>query len=472
ALWRRSLCEGFYVRITLAVAFLFMTIGVVAKNGGLHGIGLWLQRFVRGPRSAQLCALASGLLLFFDDYGNRLVVGATMRSLCDAARVSREKLAYIVDSTASSVAGISLASSWITYEISQYQPMLTQIVNPDGTAYSAQQAFAAFADAIPFRFYCLFAMALVFLVAVLRRDFGPMLRAERRARREHKPFADGARLMVAADAGATEPGAGTPSRAINAVLPLLVLVLGALGMIGMIGAAGRDETLLWASIASLITAVLLTLGQRILPLGQITAVALRSTKALGLAVGILFFAWSFGHVCKDLGTGSFLTAIARGSMNAIALPLVLFLLAALIAFTTGTSFGTMAILVPNVVVLAHQIGTDTAFAGSAAAGGTALVLLCIGAVLEGSIFGLHCSPISDTTLLSSLGTQCDHLAHVTTQIPYALLAMATSVLCGYLPMVWLGPSWWPFSLAAGVAVMVTALLWFGRDPQHTATSTA
>jgi len=490
AFWQRSICDDLYVRITLFVVFLFMAIGVMTRNGGVHGMVRWLQRRVTGPLSAQLCAFGTGLLIFFDDYTNCLIAGTTMRPLCDASRVSREKLAYLVDSTAAPIAGISVFSTWIAYEVSMFSTPLTLVTRPDGTPYTQADGYAVFLDTLPFRFYCLFTLLLVFLVIVLRRDFGPMLGAERRARQLGKPFADDARPLVAASGISHEPAAGVPWRAMNALLPLAVLIVGTLGIMlaqGAMSDAPRptepgfsaqlrfllahsqsDWALLIASSAAWSTTVLLSLGQRLLTLREVLLVSLRATRALGLAFGILFLAWSLGHICKDLGTSFFLTAGARGAMSAQLLPIVLFLIAGLIAFATGTSFGTMAILLPNVVVLAHQLGTDAAFTGSAAVGGTALMLLSIGAVLEGSIFGDHCSPISDTTVLSSIGSQCDHLAHVQTQMPYALLAFATAASCGYVPMVLFGPQWWPLSFVAGAGVMTAFLLVFGRNADRPA----
>lgn len=488
ALWRRSLCEDLYLRITLFVVFLFMTIGVISRNGGVHGLVDHLQRRVRGPVSAQLCTFAAGLAVFFDDYTNCLLVGTTMRPLTDRCRVSREKLAYIVDSTAAPVAGLSVFSTWVTYEISQYRAPLALVTRSDGTPYTPDDAFEVFLASLPFRCYCLFALVLVGLVIVMRRDFGPMLTAERRARLHGKPLADDARPMVAIGGRHAEPPASTPRRARHAVLPLAVLVLGTIAMMlalglghGLLLPAGTgagerlrtilanarsDLALLAASVAAFATAVLLSRRQQLLTWRQIVGCSLAATRALWLAFGILFLAWSLGHLCGDLGTSFYLTAAARGSMTAVALPLLLFGLAGAIAFATGTSFGTMAILLPNVVVLAHQVGADAAFGGSAAIGGPALMLLCIGAVLEGSIFGDHCSPISDTTVLSSIGTQCDLVAHVTTQLPYALLAFAASALCGYLPLVLLGPHVWPWCLVSGVLVLALVLRLFGRDPDR------
>ncbi|MBL9078630.1 MAG: Na+/H+ antiporter NhaC family protein [Planctomycetes bacterium] len=493
ALWQRSVLEDFYLHITLFVALLFMTVGVVTRNGGIHGLVGRLQRHVRGPVSAQLCTFVCGILIFFDDYTNCLLCGTAMRPLTDRRRVSREKLAYIVDSTAAPVAGLSVFSTWVVYEMSQYRLPLTQVTRENGTPYTANDTFEVFLESLPFRYYSLFALGLVVLVAVLRRDFGPMLAAERRARQSGPVQAVHAHGVVDVDQAVLRPEPQTPQRARNAVLPFLVLVFGTLGAMlwnglaappsalplatfgdrvrHLLAHAHSDLALLWASLAAYGTAVALTLGQRLMRPADIALTSLRSTKALYTAVGVLFCAWSLGHVCHDLGTSMFLATLVRDTLSPAALPIVLFATAGTIAFATGTSFGTMAILLPNVVVLAHELGTDGAFLGDPASGGPWLMLLCIAAVLEGSIFGDHCSPISDTTVLSSLGAQCDHLAHVTTQLPYALLASAATVLFGYLPMVTLGPGWWPLALLAGLSAMAAFLLLVGRRAEAPVTST-
>ncbi len=480
ALWRRSVLGDFYLRITLFVVFLFMTVGLITRNGGVLGLVALLQRRVRGPVSAQLCSWLAGIAVFFDDYTNCLLVGSTMRPLCDASRVSREKLAYIVDSTAAPVAGVSVFSTWVLFEMSTYRAPLALVTRPDGTPYVPDDAFAVFVATLPFRCYCWFALVLVVLVAVTRRDFGPMLAAERRARAGHGPAPAAAAMSTTGIATGAAP---SPAR--NALLPLAVLVLGTIGgmlALGLLATramppaatttaalqrvlanAHSDVALLGASIAAWLAAIGLSLGQRLLSPRDVLRTCAAATKTLWLPFGILFLAWSIGHLCKDLGTSLWLTAAARDALSAAALPVLLFLVSGAIAFATGTSFGTMAILLPNVVVLAHEVGTATAFTGDPTAGGTALMLLCIGAVLEGSIFGDHCSPISDTTVLSSLGSGCGLLAHVVTQLPYALLAFAVSMLCGYLPLVLLGPHVWPLCLAAGVVALAAVLRLVGRD---------
>ncbi len=486
ALWQRSIGEDFYLRITLFVMFLFMTIGVVTRNGGIHGLVVRLQRQIRGPVSAQLVTFVCGLLIFFDDYSNCLLTGTTMRPLTDQRRVSREKLAYLVDSTAAPVAGLSVFSTWVVYEMSQYRLPLAQVTRADGTPYTSNDTFEVFLASLPFRYYSLFALGLCLLVVLLRRDFGPMLVAERRARRAGAIPAAGTGGLVDVGAAVLRPEAGTPLRACNALVPFLVLVGGTIGLLVWQGlAAGplpgppaafgdrlrhllaharSDQALFWAACAAYSTALTMTLAQRLLRPAEVLLTSLRATKALVAPIGILFLAWTLGHVCHELGTSIFLTALVQDAVSPTVLPLSLFAIAGAIAFATGTSFGTMAILLPNVVVLAHEVGTAGAFTGDPAAGGPALMLLCIAAVLEGAIFGDHCSPISDTTVLSSLGTQCDHLAHVATQLPYALLGAITSLVCGYVPMVTLGPSWWPLALVFGLGAMALFLLLVGRDP--------
>lgn len=490
ALWDRSIGEDFYLRITAFVVFLFMTIGIITRNGGVHGLVLRLQRIVRGPTSAQISTVACGTAVFFDDYTNCLLVGTTMRPLTDKARVAREKLAYLVDSTAAPIAGLSVFSTWVVYEMSQYRAPLTMVTKPDGTLYVATDTFSVFLDSLPFRFYSWFALLLVVMVVVTRRDFGPMLKAERRARHLNQPLDPSHRPMAAVDERIATPAEETPRRARNAIVPLVILVAGTIGLMlyqgwsavqgdpaaaalpfgawlrTVLANAQSDVALLYASIGAWVTAMLMSAVQRLLSWRTMLVTSLLSTRALYIAFGILFLAWSLGHICGDLGTSFFLTAAAREAMTAAALPLLLFFVAGAISFATGTSFGTMAILLPNVVVLAHQLGTDAAFGGDPAIGGTALMLLSIGAVLEGAIFGDHCSPISDTTVLSSLGAQCDLLAHVTTQLPYALLAMTASAVCGYLPVLWFGPSIWPISLTAGAVLMLTTLLLVGRNASH------
>ncbi len=477
---KQVLWDDFSLQIIGFVIFLFMTVGIMTRAGGVQGMVSWVRRYAKGPISSQLCSYVVGLLIFFDDYSNCILTGTTMRPLTDRNRVSREKLSYIVDSTAAPIAGISIFSTWVAYEISMFQHQLPEVTKADGSAYQESEGFSVFLQTLPFRFYCLFTLIMVLLTIVLRREFGPMLKAERRARSEGKPIADGAKPMVSDGFAKLEAPADIPHRARNAAVPILALVSLTLALIIYLGwqnikaDGGQLDGDLWANIRSilnatdstkalllasgtaLLLATVLAVGQRLLSLKECMHAALRSAHSLGFAVFILILAWAIGKTCGDLGTNQFLTAAFHGSFDAWLLPALMFGISALVSFSTGTSYGTMAILLPNVVVLAHSMGMDSDL------GGPALMVLTIGAVLEGSIFGDHCSPISDTTVLSSVATGCDHLHHVQTQAPYAVFIMLVSILCGYLPMALLGPQYWPLAWAAGILAILSFLFLVGR----------
>jgi Na+/H+ antiporter NhaC len=324
---------------------------------------------------------------------------------------------------------------------------------------------------------------MVLLTIVMRREFGSMLTAEHRAATTGKPLADDAQPMISRGFAKLEAPEGIPHRARNAVIPIGLLVMLTVSLIYYIGLRNTpvedlpggflerirtvlsntqsELALVIASFTALIVAALLAVGQKLLTARETAHSALRSANSLGFAVVILILAWSMGNTCADVGTNFFLTAAFHGKFAPWLLPVVMFALASLVAFCTGTSYGTMAILLPNVVVLAHNMGEQP---GAEYLGGPALMVLTIGAVLEGSIFGDHCSPISDTTVLSSVATGSDHMHHVRTQAPYAVFVMVVSMVCGYLPVALLGPGYWPLAWLLGIGVLVVWLLLVGRRP--------
>lgn len=488
-LWSQTLRDDFRGSIMLFVVFLFMSVGVMARSGGIQGMVEWIRRFARGPISSQLCSYLIGILIFFDDYTNCIITGSTMRPLCDRNSVSREKLAYIVDSTAAPVAGISIVSTWVAYEISMFSGQLPEVTRPDGALYQASEAFSVFVQTLPYRFYCIFTLMMVGLTILMRREFGAMLRAERRAIHQGKPIADGAQPMVSSGLADLKAPDNTKIRGRNAFVPVCLLVSLAIGLIwwfgysnpnrgpldGSLGEQLREilnntaseRALMWASLATLVVAIAMAVGQRTLGLIDALRSALRSLSSLIFALVILILAWCIGHICADLGTAQFLTTAFHGSFAPWLLPVVMFLVSSLVAFSTGTSYGTMAILLPNVVVLAHTMGQQ-----DPTLTGPGLMILTIGAVLEGSIFGDHCSPISDTTVLSSVATASDHLHHVQTQAPYAVFTMLLAMGCGYIPMALWSRDAWPLSWLAAAIVIVIWLRVVGRSPDQAPTRAA
>jgi len=444
-LWNEA-SDSFRIEILGFIAALLAMVAVMSRAGGVAGLVDLALRYARGRRSAMLLTWGSGLAVFFDDLANCMLVGSSLRPLCDRLRISREKLAYLVDSTAAPVAGLSLLSTWVAFQISLYEPLLPSV----GIERDALMVFAA---SLPYRSYCWLALAFGGLVAWTGRDFGPMRRAEERATRTGELVRPGARAPLAEDLVRMEPAPGMPRAPRRAWLPVAVTLL--VTAVGVAWTGNGAWSIFLGSLAGLLSAVTLaSLPPGLAPREILRAMA-ASGSTLGYAVTLLFLAWMIGAVCRDVGTADTLVALLGERLPAAALPLLLFLIAAAVAFATGSSWSTMSILVPNAVPLAAALG---------GAQGELLVLLAIGAVLDGAIFGDHCSPISDTTVLSSVASGCDHLDHVRTQLPYALAVAVVAAAVGYAPAL-LWPAWgaWP-GLAAGVALLAGGLRWGGRRP--------
>ena len=474
----KALLDSFRLEILGFVLLLSAAVGLMTRSGGLEGLVELVKRFAKTARSSQLATWFMGLLVFFDDYANSIVVGSTMRPLTDRLRVSREKLAYIVDSTAAPIAGLVPLSTWVAYEISQFAGQLPSVQGPDGMPMQESQGFAVFLQTLPFRFYCFLTLFFVVMTVLTRREFGPMLQAERRARHEGKVIADDAEPLVSKRLTEARPKDGAPRLARHALVPILALVAVTIATIFYTGWPGEPvkggffdflrlvfeeanstRAILLGSLSAMLLAGLLPVIDRVSAPVETIKTAWSSMFALSFAVLILILAWCIGYVCEDLGTKYFLVALSEGNVAPALLPTLLFLISCLIAFSTGSSWTTMAILLPNVVLVSHALGSTSEI------GGVMLMVLSIGAVLEGSIFGDHCSPISDTTVLSSVASASDHLHHVRTQAPYALVVMAVSILFGYLPVAFLSPSAWPISMILGAGVLVLLLRLVGRNPE-------
>lgn len=457
------------VYIVLFVVLMLAMVGNLTLNGGIQGLMNTLRKAAKGPRSTQTTAYGMGLAVFFDDYANTVLVGSTMRPLADRFRISREKLAYIVDSTAAPVAGLSVVSTWIAFEVSTFSAQLPAAGLTPGDGY------AVFLQTLPYRYYCWLALALVLLVVITGRDFGPMRRAEVRARETGQVLGPDSQPMVGEQATTMEIAAGVEPKAWRALIPLATFIGVTLleiargggafamsfaelfsleGITGVLYDGSGNWPLMIGSSAGFLVAALATLSAG-LGIGDVLRAAWTTLRSMGVALGMLYCAWMIGDVCGELGTASFLTSLIQGNLDPALLPVLLFVLAGFIAFSTGGSWGTMSILLPLVVPLAFQLGEGLPIAGMG------LMLLCIGAVLEGAIFGDHCSPISDTTVLSSISCASDHIDHVRTQAPYAALTAGVALAVGYVPAAFFG--WSPaLTLGACLAVLVTLFLVLSR----------
>lgn len=430
-----------HVKIILFSLFIAGMVGILGRAGATASLVARVTRGARGPRSAATATWLAGLLLFFDDYANCLVVGNAMRPVCDRLGVSRAKLAWIVDSTAAPIASLALVSTWIGYEVGLIGDGLAAA--PGGQETSG---YAFFLRALPFRAYGILTILLVGAVALTGRDWGPMRRAEAAALPEAAPVAP-------------RPGSRRAAPAWVAAVPVLVLVLGTLGLMladGADAARGAGVPMTLATIldgadgframvvaaltALLLAATLASLRGALAP-GELVPATLEGMASLLPTLVVLILAWTLGATLSALGAAAWLGGAVGAWLPPALLPATVFLVAAGCAFATGTSFGTMAILLPVVVPLAIAAGGPTGF----------VALAAVAAVLDGACFGDHASPISDTTVLSASASGCPLVEHVRTQLPYALLVAALALVAGYLPA-GLGFPPWASVIAGGVGV--------------------
>lgn len=430
--------HAFILLFTMALGGM---VSLVSASGGMQGMVDKMSRAARTPASTQIVTWLMGVAIFFDDYANTLLVGQTMKPVTDKQRISREKLAYLVDSTAAPIASIALISTWIGYEMS--------LIEDGFKALSIDRnVYTVFLESIVHRYYAVFALAFVFAVAYFHRDFGPMLKAERKALIEGPSDDPESSSTVLEEANQVTWGRS----AWDAIVPVGVVLFGTiaglvytgLGSLGtypdtgsmvknlgeLISAGNSFEALLWAAASGGIVSALMTKLRYKVSLEQITEVYVKGVNHMMSACIVLVLAWAIGDVCGKLFTGPYLVELTTGRLSAQMLPTVTFLLSAAVAFSTGTSWGTMAIVMPLAIRLAVELPKQQ----SLDSGMTEVILIStIAGVLAGSTFGDHCSPISDTTIMSSLASGCDHIAHVSTQIPYALVTAGLAIFLGSIP---------------------------------------
>jgi len=480
----QAMADPDHAGMLMFIIFMGGLIGVISKSGGIHGIVEILARKATSPRRGQFATWAMGMFIFFDDFTNALIVGNAMRPITDKLRISREKLSYIVDTTAAPVACMFPISTWVGYMVGLINAALVSVG-------IAESGYILFIKSIPYMFYPAMAFFLVGLIAILGRDIGPMLRAEQRARKEGKVLRDGALPLASLDPEIIHPPEGAPHRWYNAVVPLLVMIVvtfiglwvhgiqrigperytevlanaaesgwlgGKVYILGMVFSSASSITVLcWSILTGCLVAIGMVVGQRILTLSQSMSAWLAGVKSMVIAIVILLFAWSLGSVCADLHTAEYVTHAVSGLLSPHLVPVIVFLIACGISFATGTSYGTMAILIPLAIPIAHRLSELACFN----AGDSHIILVgTISSVLAGSVFGDHCSPISDTTIMSSMAASADHVDHVRTQLPYAILAAGIGMFLGDIPTAY-GMSPW-ITWALGIIIMVVVLLVFGK----------
>ncbi len=469
---REALGDPDHAAIIVFSLLLGGMVGVLSRMGAARAIVDALAPLATSPRRGQIATWMAGMAIFFDDYANTLVVGNTMRPLTDRLRISREKLAYIVDSTAAPVAAIAFVSTWVGYEISLIGDGLA--IAEAHTGHAARVTpFGVFLGSIPYLFYPILALVMVVMIVVMKRDFGPMLAAERRARGGGGLFREGAQISAASN-DIEHPPEGVRVHWIQAVLPVLgvvVVVIGGLYRTGraalapdqaptlmnVFGNSDPFTPLLWGSLVGCLLAVGLAVGGRKLRISSAIDAWVGGIRSMLVACIILVMAWSLGALTKALGTATFLSSILSDRMPEELLPVSVFVVASLISFATGTSWTTMAILFPLVIPLSISMGSA---ADPAQPDAYHHLLGAVAGVMAGALFGDHCSPISDTTVMSSMASGCDHVDHVRTQLPYAISVALIAVLIGSIPIGLGFPPW--LMLAIGAALVVLTVRFLGR----------
>lgn len=447
-------------------------VGIISRNGGTIGIANVITRYAKTARGGQFSTWLLSFMIFFDDYANVLIRGNLMRPISDKLKISREKLSYLVDTGAAAVASTFFISTWIGYQVGLIERGIVQIP-------WAEDAYSVFLHSIPYFFYSIISLFFALFITLTGRDFGPMLHAERRSRYEGKLIRDGAEISK--DLTDSEVlDMDKPARWYNGIIPVLtVLVIACFGLYytgvknlqeagetsyklgDIIGNSDSYAALIWASFSGCLVGIIMTVGQRIMKLKEALDAWFHGLKSMLLAVVILILAWSIGMVTEELNTADYLVQVLREVLDPRWIPVLTFIIAALVAFATGTSWGTMAILMPIVIPLGYTLGVD---AGLEISQKATILYGTVSSVLAGAVFGDHCSPISDTTILSSMSSACDHIDHVRTQLPYALVVAFIGMLIGDIPTSY-GVSPW-ISLFCGITVAFGIVYFFGRKVEN------
>lgn len=452
-----------HLKILIFTLFIGAMIGIIEANGGVRAMVARVTRHLATRRRGQLGAFIAGIVVFFDDYANTMIVGPSMRPIFDRLKLSREKLAYIVDSTAAPVASVFIGT-WLVAEISFIGDGLDLLGSHRPDFLVGMTGFTAFWASLPYRTYAWLALVMVFIIAMTGRDFGGMKTAESRALNALDDESDSAGAGAAHEGDARKWWLGG--------LPIATLIFGTIGLLFGMGyyafhqagnaistgsfrelsesigtMLGEDyvnsaNALLYAALAAAVIALLISMLSRACSLAQAMDGMMEGMKRMFAACVVLTLAWGLTAATKDLQLSVVAADVLRsleesGRFNSMFLPMATFITAAIVSFATGTSWGTMGILCPTVVAISAQL-----YSGIPQADALPLFYATIGAVLTGAVFGDHCSPISDTTVMSSIASECDHGRHVWTQMPYAFVVAIVGILTTDL-LYWALAQWAP-----------------------------
>ena len=437
-------------------------VGIITDNGGTRGVIQGITKFVRTKVHGQIMTSLMGFVVFFDDYANTMVVGNTMRPLTDKLRISRAKLAYLVDATAAPVATIALVSTWIGAMVGFIADAESKMPNFNESAY------AVCINSLPYNFYAFFTIFFVLMIAWSGRDCATMLKARVNLyKAKHDPKLDTYNLWK--DKIEDDEEKKFISHWTNAAIPIFTLIFGTVAGLFVTGegssiqavieSADSYKALLWGSLISIVVAIIMTLSKKLLSIDEMLEGMMEGMHTMFDGLLILVMAWALSAITVELGTADYLMSVFGETLNPFWLPAIVLVLAAMTSFATGSSWGTMGILMPLVVPLAWEIGQNSGLPFEMT---HEIIYASVSAVLGGSVWGDHCSPISDTTILSSIATQCDHVEHVNTQLPYAMIVGTISIL-GMAGILVVGIPWW-IIYPVGLVAIIAIIYKFGKIP--------
>lgn len=445
-----QLSDGWNVGILIFLVVLGSMVMIMNRAGGSAAFGKWSVDHVKTKTGAQLATIVLGVLIFIDDYFNCLTVGSVMRPLTDKHKISREKLAYLIDATAAPVCIIAPISSWAA--------AVTGFV--DGA-----NGLSLFMRAIPYNFYAFLTITMMITLTVRNTDFGPMRLAElnnKLQKNDEEKKAEHASITGAEDQ--PNPPVSPKGKVIHLIFPIITLIVTC--VIGMIYTGGFFEGesfvdafsnsdasvgLVYGSVVALVITIIFMIATKVLNFNECMSAIPEGFKSMVPAILILTFAWTLKSMTDALGAKEYVAGLVENIAGNHALmsmlPAIVFLIGTFLAFATGTSWGTFGILIPIVV---NVFGADI---------NNELMIIAISACMAGAVCGDHCSPISDTTIMASAGAQCNHIAHVSTQLPYALTAAAISfvayIITGFVRN-------WLICLPLGIVLMVVTILVIGK----------
>ncbi len=437
----KQVTSSSHTGILILMVLIGGVVGLMERSGGAVAFASMVIKLITSRVKAQLAAWTSGTLLFFTDSGTPLIVGPLFRPIVDGIKISRVKLAWIIDSTASPVAVLIPFIGWGLYS----QGLIAQEYSELGLT---ENAFSVYVKAVPFQFYSLMAVMMVPMVAMLKADFGPMKTAELIRLNDIVLEDENTEESEAIDEEILKK-----AKPILVWLPLLIMLVVMFGLLVPLGfptdmsnipSNAFRSALSTAYIFSAITIILLMAKFGIRTMAEGFSLYIKSMSAIVGILIILILAWSLGAIGKDLGAANYIVALADGSFSPAFIPLVAFLVGGIISFATGSSWGTYAILLPLIIPMAYQFDAP--------------MYVSIGAVLSGGLFGDHCSPISDTTILSATGAGCTQIDHVKTQLPYALFNGA----CCVVAFIFAGITGSVWGLGIGAGLMLAGLLVISR----------